>query len=194
VPRGPPTRAARRQWNLRCPRAFWLRLHPLTEVHMSRSSALAVILALSPLVAVAQEPPTAISDVKVSVELEAVDANALDRWPSIGNDLNEAILAAAAPYLAEEGRTVAVVLNEVSLGGTSVLGEEGEFNQLGGWVYVRDDPAEPPIVSEEIVLVADSFVPGGTSLVHIVPGRPEFYNALLNVFALRVVEEVQGAD
>jgi hypothetical protein len=161
---------------------------------MSRISALAVILALSPPVAAAQEPPAPISDVKVSVELEAVDANALDRWPSIGNDLTEAILAAASPYLAEDGRTVAVVLNEVSLGGTAVLGEEGEFNRLGGWVYVRDDPAEPPIVSEEVVLVADSFVPGGTSLIHIIPGRPEFYNALVNVFAIRVIEEAQEAD
>ena len=161
---------------------------------MSRISALAVILALSPPVAAAQETPVPISDVKVSVELEAVDANALDRWPSIGNDLTEAILAAASPYLAEDGRTVAVVLNEVSLGGTAVLGEEGEFNRLGGWVYVRDDPAEPPIVSEEVVLVADSFVPGGTSLIHIIPGRPDFYNALVNVFAIRVIEEAQAAD
>jgi hypothetical protein len=161
---------------------------------MFRSSTLAVILALAPMCAAAQETPSPISDVKVSVELEAVDANALDRWPSIGNDLSEAILAAAGPYLSEDGRSVAVVLNEVSLGGTDVLGEEGEFNRLGGWVYVRDDPAEPPILSEEIVLVADTYVPGGTSLIHVVPGRPEFYNALVNVFAIRVVEEVQGAD
>jgi hypothetical protein len=161
---------------------------------MFRTKTLAAALALSPFVASAQEVPSPISDVKVSVELEAVDANALDLWPNIGNDLTEAILAAASPYLAEDGHTVAVVLNEVSLGGTDVLGEAGEFNRLGGWVYVRDDPAEPPIVSKEIVLVAESFVPGGTTLIHIVPGRPDFYNALVNVFAIRVIEEVQGAD
>jgi hypothetical protein len=161
---------------------------------MHRLFAAAAVLAAVPVLAVAQEVPTPISDVAVSVELEAVDANALDRWPEIGADLTAAILAAAAPYVADEGRSVAVVLNEVSLGGTTVLGENGEFNRLGGWVYVRDDPAAPPILSEEITFQADTFVPGGTSELYIVPGRPEFYNALVNVFALRVVEEVEGAD
>lgn len=160
---------------------------------MSRLSA-AVALIFAPAIAVAQEVPLPISDVSVTVEIEAVDSNALDRWPEIGQDLAAAITAAAAPYIAEDGRSVAVVLNEVSLGGTSVLGDSGEFNRLGGWVYVREDPADPPIVSEEIVLEADTFVPGGTSQLYIVPGRPEFYNALVNVFAVRVIEEVESAD
>jgi hypothetical protein len=160
---------------------------------MSRLSA-AVALIFAPALAVAQEVPIPISDVTVTVEIEAVDSNALDRWPEIGQDLAAAITAAAAPYIAEDGRSVAVVLNEVSLGGTSVLGDSGEFNRLGGWVYVREDPADPPIVSEEIVLEADTFVPGGTSQLYIVPGRPEFYNALVNVFAVRVIEEVESAD
>jgi hypothetical protein len=161
---------------------------------MFRSLAAAAALALAPAPGSAQEVPVAISDVTVTVELEAVDANALDRWPEIGPDLAAAIEAAAAPYIAEDGRTVAVVLNEVSLGGTAVLGEGGLFNRLGGWVYVRDDPAAPPLLSQEIVLEADTFVPGGTSQFYVIPGRPEFYNALVNVFAARVVEEVEAAD
>ena len=154
----------------------------------------AVVVALAPAVVAAQEVPIPIGDVSVSVELEAVDANALDRWPEIGPDLAEAIRTAAAPYIAEEGRAVAIVLNEVSLGGTAALGEAGEFNRLGGWVYVREEPGAPPILSEEIVLEADTFAPGGTSEFVILPGRPDFYNALVNVFAVRVVEEVQGAE
>jgi hypothetical protein len=161
---------------------------------MHRLSVAATILAAAPALAFGQEVPVSISDVTVSVELEAVDANALDRWPEIGPDLTAAILAAAAPYVAEDGRSVAVVLNEVSLGGTAVLGEGGQFNRLGGWVYVRDDPAQPPILSEEIEFQAETFALGGTSQFYIVPGRPDFYNALVNVFAARVVEEVQGAD
>jgi hypothetical protein len=160
---------------------------------MFRLSA-AVAFMIAPALAAAQEVPVAISDVDVTVELEAVDSNALDRWPEIGPDLTAAVMAAAAPYIAEGGRSVAVVLNEVSLGGTTVLGEGGEFNRLGGWVYVREDPADPPIVSEEIELEADTFVPGGTSQFYVVPGRPEFYNALVNVFAVRVIEEVEAAD
>jgi hypothetical protein len=149
---------------------------------------------VAPSVALAQEAPVPISDVSVTVEIEAVDSNALDRWPEIGPDLTAAILAASAPYIAEDGLSVAVVLNEVSLGGTTVLGEGGEFNRLGGWVYIRDDPAQPPIFSEEIEFEAETFALGGTSQFYIVPGRPDFYNALVNVFAARVVEEVAAAD
>jgi hypothetical protein len=160
---------------------------------MSRLSAVVAVV-LAPTFALAQEAPVPISDVDVTVEIEAVDSNALDRWPEIGPDLTAAILAAAAPYIAEDGRSVSVVLNEVSLGGTTVLGEGGEFNRLGGWVYIRDDPAEPPIFSEEIEFEAETFALGGTSQFYIVPGRPDFYNALVNVFAARVVEEVAAAD
>jgi hypothetical protein len=156
--------------------------------------AAAAVFAAVPVLAFAQTDSVLISDVSVTVELESVDANALDRWPEIGPDLTAAILAAGAPYINEEGRSVSVVLNEVSLGGTNVLGEGGEFNRLGGWVYVRDDPAQPPIFSEEIEFQAETFVLGGTSQFYIVPGRPDFYNALVNVFAARVVEEVQAGD
>jgi hypothetical protein len=167
--------------------------HESWRFQMSRLSA-AVVLMLAPAVSIAQEVPVSISDVSVTVELDAVDSNALDQWPEIGPDLSAAITAAAAPYIAEDGRSVAVVLNEVSVGGTTVLGDSGEFNRLGGWVYVREDPADPPILSEEIEFEADTFVPGGTSQLYVVPGRPEFYNALINVFAMRVIEEVQAAD
>jgi len=160
---------------------------------MYRLSAV-VALMLSPAPILAQETPVPMSDVNVTVEIEAVDSNALDRWPEIGPDLTAAILAASAPYIAEDGLSVAVVLNEVSLGGTTVLGEGGEFNRLGGWVYIRDDPAQPPIFSEEIEFEAETFALGGTSQFYIVPGRPDFYNALVNVFAARVVEEVAAAD
>ena len=79
---------------------------------MYRLSAV-VALMLSPAPILAQETPVPISDVNVTVEIEAVDSNAMDRWPEIGPDLTAAILAAAAPYIAEDGRSVAVVLNEV---------------------------------------------------------------------------------
>ena len=161
---------------------------------MSRWFAAAAALALAPASAPAQDVQVPVADVSVSVALEAVDANALDRWPQIGPDLTAAIIAAAAPYLSEDGRTITVVLNEVSLGGTSVLGEGGEFNRLGGWLYVRENPGDPPLLTEEIVLEADTYVLGGTSQFYILPGRPDFYNALVNVFAARVVEELDGID
>jgi hypothetical protein len=72
-----------------------------------------------------------------------------------------------------------------------MLASDGEFNRLGGWIYVRDDPAEPPILSREIVLDADHVPAGRHAEFIMVPGRPEFYNALVNVFAFRVMEEVE---
>jgi hypothetical protein len=83
---------------------------------MFRSTALAAVLVFAPVFVSAQEEAVPIGDISVAVELDAVDANALDRWPEIGPDLEAAIRQAAAPYLADNGRTVSVVLNEVSLG------------------------------------------------------------------------------
>ena len=153
-------------------------------------SAAALVISLAAATS-AQEVVVPMSDVSVTVDLGSVDSNALDHWPQIGSDLTEAILSAATPYLASDGLLVSVVLNEMSLGGAPTLAEDGEFNRLSGWVYVRDDPAVPPILSQEIVLEADAYLPGGTSEYLIIPGRPEFYTALVNVFAYRVIEEVQ---
>lgn len=151
--------------------------------------AFAVLLSAAPLVA--QEPAPTIADVNVTVDLENVDANALDHWPRIDGDLTDAILAAADPWLASEGLTISVVVTEISLAGAPGLPESGEFNRLGGWVYIREDPGQPPLKSEQITLGADTYTPGGTSEFHIIPGRPDFYTALLNVFAARTLEEVQ---
>jgi hypothetical protein len=151
---------------------------------------LVAALAAAPLAA--QETPLPIAEVNVSIDLENVDANALDHWPSIGPELTEAILAAAAPYMAQDGLLVSVVLNEVSLGGVPTLPDDGEFNRLAGWIYVRDDPGEPPVMTKEIVFDANLYTPGGNEEFYIIPGRPDFYTALLNVFAFRTVEEVQA--
>ena len=159
---------------------------------MIRNVLSAVFLTFAPTLASAQDVAVPISEVDVTVELEAVDANALDLWPQIGPDLEAAISTAAAPFLAPDGLLVTVVLNEVSLGGTPTLPETGEFNRLGGWMYVRDDPAEPPVMTRELIFEADDFVPGGTSEFLIVPDRPDFYTALVNVFAARVVEEIDA--
>ena len=139
--------------------------------------------------AVAQERPM-IAEVDVDVELSDMDANALDYWPDIGHDLAAAILAAADPMLAEGGYLVDVQVAEISLAGATKLLESGEFNHLEGWVYIRDEEGAPPVKSEQIVLDASTFTPGGNSDFFIIPGRPDFYNALVNVFALRTVEEV----
>lgn len=161
---------------------------------MLRTLTAAGLVALAPFAVFAQQPLATISDVTVTVEFEAVDANALDRWPEIGTDLSAAILAAAAPQINDTGLSVAVVLTEVSLGGMPTLADGGEFNRLAGWVYVRDNPAEPPLESTQITLDATAAMPTLPGTLYVIPGRPEFYNALLNVFAYRVLEEVDTAE
>ncbi len=165
---------------------------------MLRTLAAVGLALLAPLEAAAQQPLTTISDVKVSTEFEAVDANALDYWPDIGADLSAAILAAAAPKIDDSGLFVTIVLTEVSLGGVPTLADGGAFNRLAGWVYVRSDPGEAPLESTQITLDATAAVPasvpGGAVALYTVPGQPEFYNALINVFAYRVLEEVDTAE
>jgi len=151
---------------------------------------MAVAGCLAATAAVAQEELPAIAMVEVEVDLASVEANALDYWPRIERDLTEAILAVADPMLSENGYIVDIQVSEISLEGLAVLPETGEFNRLEGWVYVRAEEGAAPIKSEQIALDAQSYIPGGNSQFYIIPGRPDFYVALVNVFATRVVEEV----
>ena len=132
-----------------------------------------------------------ISDVDVHVELSDIEnANALDFWPEIGPDLDATITALAAPMMAETGYEIDVRVSEIAISDSAVLTGDGEFNQLGGWVYIREPGNPVPVKDAQIMLDASTGALGGNSEVILVPGRPDFYNALINVFALRTIEEV----
>lgn len=139
-----------------------------------------------------------LSEIDVETELSDVaNANALDFWPDIARDLEDAL--ASVTVQSDDAPRLVVRLSEISLDGATVLDTDGGFNTLEGWVYVypdRDADAEPTaaLVNEQVRLEA-SAVPVDTSSpgqVVILPGDTEFYRALVATFAEVTLQKLDG--
>lgn len=154
---------------------------------MKRFALTCAIAALA--AAAAMADVNELSEIDVETELEDVaNANALEFWPEIARDLEEAL--ASATVAADDAPRLVVRLSEISLDGATILDTDGGFNTLEGWVYVyadRDADAEPTaaLVSDQIRLEAstvpvDASTPGR---IVILPGDTEFYRALIATFA-----------
>ena len=68
----------------------------------------------------------------------------------------------------------------------------GEFNTLKGWVYIREQGKPDPVESVGLSLTAKTGEVDPSADIVIAPSQNAFYDALLNRFAERTVEEVQG--
>ncbi|WP_417261012.1 hypothetical protein [Celeribacter sp.] len=145
-------------------------------------------LAATPLMA----EPLDISSVEVTANLEAVDSNALDRWPDIAEDLTLMISAGLDEQMSEDGPyDVRVDVTEISNLGTTYLSDEGEFNTLEGWVYIDGPDSDEALKKMHVMLKAEE-LDGVTAInaTMVPPDRAAFYDALVMGFATQVVGEV----
>ena len=134
-----------------------------------------------------------VSEVDVIVELEdAANANALEYWPSIETDLESLLEEKLAGQMANEGHDVTVRLAEVSLDGSPLLGTDGEFNTLKGWIYIREPGDPDPVESVGISLNAEVGEGDEDALINLNPSIDDMYRALLDRFAERTIEEVEA--
>ena len=149
-------------------------------------------LAATPLMA----EPLDISSVEVEANLEAVDSNALDRWPDIAEDLTLLISAGLDEQMEANGDyDVRVDVTEISNMGTTYLSDEGEFNTLEGWVYIDGPDSDFPLKKFEIALSAEE-LDGVTAInaTMVPPDRAAFYDALVMGFAHKVVADVSELE
>ncbi|SDE77295.1 hypothetical protein SAMN04488117_101163 [Celeribacter baekdonensis] len=160
--------------------------------HKKQSAILALFTATSLMAAPICAAPLDIADVTVVTNLEAVEANALDRWPEIAGDLTIAITSGLADHLQEGGDYhITVDVTEISNAGTTLLGNDGAFNQLNGWVYIDGPDSEEPLKKMWIELSAEEGATLAPSDITIVaPKRIAFYDALVTAFTYKVVSEV----
>lgn len=163
---------------------------------MSKFIALTTALTLS-LAPMAMAEDLKIAEIEVKSELaDVTDSNALQFWPEIESDLKTAVEAALVPMLDENGDDVVVSLSEVSLSGSAVLGDAGEFNQMRGWVYVFGDDRSAPKHSFEVILSAQSAavgsVPENTIIIPV--SDADFYNVLIAAFATSTAEKLGEID
>ncbi|MFV2052864.1 hypothetical protein [Aliiroseovarius sp. YM-037] len=141
-----------------------------------------------------------LSEIDVQTDLSAVEgANAMEYWPTLNDDLRAAI--AAQVDLAEDANRVMVEIHSVTLDGSGVLPESGEFNQLQGTIAVfepktgqeADDGDIAPVTSYPLNLDA-SVADGGVApegWIRIPPSTDDFYTALVNTFAIEVVKNLE---
>lgn len=133
-----------------------------------------------------------ISDADVVVELEDVNANALSYWPDIESDLEAKLVEKIAPYYSGDGYEITISLSEISIDGSALLGNEGEFNTLKGWIYIREKGNPDPVESLGLSLEAKTGAVDPSATIVIAPAQDKFYDTLLDRFAERTVEEVEA--
>ena len=155
---------------------------------MTRTIIFAAGLALSGALAASTaafgQDANTIKDVEVKAELGDIkDANAMNFWPTMAEDLEAAILAKAEDRLADDGYEVVVSLKEVSLSGSTLLTGEGEFNRLEGWVYFIPEGTEVAEDQSDIIIEAVTAPVPDDAIAVIVPGKPAYYAAMLDGFA-----------
>lgn len=136
-------------------------------------------------------PQIAKSDVRV--ELSDVNANALQYWPDIEEDLEAALSREILPYYNADGSGYEIVINvsEISIDGSALLGNEGEFNTLEGWVYIREPGNDQPVEDFGLTMTAKTGAVAPGTRVVIAPSDTDFYEALLQRFANRAVDAVE---
>ncbi len=134
---------------------------------------------------------------KVEVKAELDDmkgANALEYWPTIESDLAKVIEAEAGSKVSEEGYDVVVSLKEVSLSGSELLTGEGEFNTLSGWVYFIPSGEQVAQDQQDIIIKAVTAPVPDDAIAVVVPGKPVFYQAMLDGFAISTIDRLNALD
>ncbi|NNL34827.1 MAG: hypothetical protein HKP35_03320 [Silicimonas sp.] len=136
-----------------------------------------------------------ISEADVKVELDDVNANALQYFPDIEKDLEAKLAEAIEPYYSGDGYEITVSLSEISVDGSVLLGNDELFNTLKGWVYIREQGNPDPVDSVGLSLTAvtgEVDASATENTIVIPPAQNAFYDALLSRFAERTIEEVEG--
>ena len=152
---------------------------------------LAMIVA-TPVLAV--EGPFPVREVDASTHLEAFEnPNALDYYPDVAADVDAAVAAKvdAAPEDAEHSLGLSIKVTALRLNDNPVLTDDGKFNIMEGVVVVYDKEGDSPLKNEAIILRAEEMP---TAMPAFSPDNRDFYIAMVDAFADRTAEIVEGVD
>ncbi|MGC0222183.1 hypothetical protein SAMN05421762_2228 [Pseudooceanicola nitratireducens] len=137
--------------------------------------------------ALALEGPFPIKDIDADTNFQAMEnPNALDHYPDLANDIENAIRARADLADEDDYRplNLDIQVTALRLNDNPVLTDDGEFNILEGIVNVYDEANPQPIRTEPIILEAmEAEVPYPA----FSPDNDDFYKAMVYAFADRAV-------
>lgn len=166
----------------------------------AQTTALCLGVALA---APAAHAETMVSDVEVRTDLsDFADSNALDYWPDLAEDLGKAIIERVELSGDAQYPSIVVEVSKIAVDGNPVLPASGEFNQLIGIVQVfagdsaqteapGDRGTEEPIQNYPLLLHAVAGeAASGEDWITIPPSQDDFYNAMIDAFAVEVVENL----
>jgi len=158
---------------------------------MKRIVALATASVIALAAGAASAEKLMVNEIQVKSELSDItESNALQFYPTLTDDLRNAIGEQIAGQIGDSIYHLEVNLKEVSLDGAYALPGNGEFNKMEAFVSVF---AEDETIPEEkfwIRLDARS----ANQLAALQPGTADFYNALVDAFARETAKEVAEVD
>lgn len=139
--------------------------------------------------------PQVVSKVEVSVDLAAIgNEKAAAYWTNLSGDLTNAIMTKLGAQVAPGGASVMVDVSELELASSFQSAVGVADSRMAGDVKVRRTDGDVELKNYELtVSFADAgpFFPKDTDLTAITMDSPEYYAAMLDAFADRVVSNLQ---
>jgi hypothetical protein len=150
---------------------------------------------------VAQAADPMVSEIDVSVEFSTADANALQFYPNLETDLEAKLAETLAPVMADDGGQIKVIVSDVSVDGSVILGGEGDFNTLSGGMFFypvnpdkSEDASDVNPKTSTINVVAVPALPESMAAdapaYMVRPSEGAIYEAMINKFAAVVAERL----
>ncbi|MBU3261530.1 hypothetical protein KPG71_16015 [Roseovarius sp. PS-C2] len=159
-------------------------------------------LALTAVAAPLAAEEKTLSDVEVKTDLSAFEnSNALEFWPTLSEDIGEAIASELTIDDQSGEPRIVVAINKVAINGETTLPDTGEFNQLEGTITTF--PAKGAANTETgdsssatgsyalKVSATSGEVDVPENWIVIPPSQGDFYEALTNAYAMEVVERIE---
>lgn len=159
-------------------------------------------LALTAVAAPLAAEEKTLSDVEVKTDLSAFEnSNALEFWPTLSEDIGEAIASELTIDDQSGEPRIVVAINKVAINGETTLPDTGEFNQLEGTITTF--PARGAANTETgdsssatgsyalKVSATSGEVDVPENWIVIPPSQGDFYEALTNAYAMEVVEQIE---
>ncbi|MXU65681.1 hypothetical protein [Oceanomicrobium pacificus] len=139
-----------------------------------------------------QATPITVGDVDVQTELSSAEtSDALKYWPALADDMKTKLAEELYPITQPGGYDVTVMIRELSLDGSYVLGDAGEFNTIGGVVSVMnpEDTTDVQSFALDLKGIVTDTAPDDATVV-LLPEEGDFYEALVAGFAKLTADRI----
>lgn len=159
---------------------------------MLRAMLLSAVSALTLLAAEPVLAATTVKDVTVEMDMSALkNEKAAAYWANAADDLENAIAERVADRVADDGATVQVDIDALSVADWFETAFNIDQSQLKGHVLLMDKGThigsyDVTVSFKDAVLV----MPAGVDVATIAPDNRDYYTAMINAFADAVVAQL----